>query len=84
MVLDTFDADQDLQIFKNTYDSEDTGQPKKFEIRRTDPNAPKELYFVHIEVPDMKNLPSQEKRQANKVAEFQLRERFYRRKSTTK
>ena len=57
MVLDTYDKDQDSFIFKNTYDDPTAGQPKKFKIKRTDPNAPEELYFVHIEVRDMENLP---------------------------
>ena len=69
MVLDTINLDQDLLIFKNTYDDESGGQPKQFKISRTDPNAPKELYFVHIEVQDMDNLPSQEQRNADKEAE---------------
>ena len=32
------------------------------QISRTDPNAPEELYFVHIEVKDMDSLPTQEER----------------------
>ena len=59
MVLDTYDKDQDLLIFKNTYDKKDSTrirflkkiglggteeQPKKFKIKRTHPNAPDELY----------------------------------------
>ena len=52
MVLDNFDSDRDLLIFKNTYDSAETGQPKKFEIQRSHPNAPEEFYFVHIEFRD--------------------------------
>ena len=63
MVLDIFDADNDMWIFKNTYDQE--GQPKQFQIGRTDPNAPEELFFVHIEVKNMANLPGQEEREAN-------------------
>ena len=55
MVLDTFDKENDKLIFKNTYDQE--GQPKKVEVGRTDPNAPEELYFVHIEMKN--NLPGQ-------------------------
>ena len=60
MVLDTYDQGRDMLIFKNT-----TGNDKKFEIKRSDQNAPKELFFVHIEVPDMANLPSQEEREPN-------------------
>ena len=59
MVLDTYDKENDMLIFKNTYDDPENGQPKKFKIARTDPNAPEELYFVHIEIKDMDNLPSQ-------------------------
>ena len=64
MVLDAMviDADNDMLIFKNTYDQQ--GQPKKVRIGRTHPNAPKELYFVHIDIKDMNNLPSQEERAA--------------------
>ena len=64
MVLDTYDESRDVLIFKNTYDDEPSGQPKKFEIERTHPNAPKEFYFVHIEVPDMDSLPSQAERES--------------------
>ena len=66
MILDTFDKNEDLLIFKNTYDDPANGQPKKFEILRTDQNAPEELYFVHIEIKDMDALPSQEEREAQK------------------
>ena len=45
MVLDTFDVYEDLFIFKNTHVVD--GQPKKFTIKRTDPNAPDEFFFVH-------------------------------------
>ena len=84
MVLDSFDSDRDLLIFKNTYDSAETGQPKKFEIQRCHPNAPQELYFVHIEIRDMDNLPSQEQRGMNKKAEFQKRKQTYRTEPTRK
>ena len=62
MVLDTYDQSRDVLIFKNTYDSPESGQPKKVEIERTHPNAPKELYFVHIEIRDMSklSLPTEE------------------------
>ena len=53
MVLDKFDRDNDMLIFKNTYNDPENGQTKKFEIARTDPKAPEELYFVHIEVKDI-------------------------------
>ena len=69
MVLDTYNQDQDLLIFKNTYNNPNDGQPKKFTINRTHPNAPEELYFVHIEIQDMDNLPSQEQREADKWVE---------------
>ena len=69
MVLDTYEPNQDMLIFKNTYNDESSGQPKQFKIKRTDPNAPEELFFVHIEVKDMDNLPSQEQREAEKKAE---------------
>ena len=64
MVLDIYDKDNDMLIFKNTYDDPENGQPKQFEIARTDPNAPEELFFVHIEIKDMDNLPGQEERTA--------------------
>ena len=50
MVLDTFESYEDLLIFKNTHNK--NGQLKRFTIQRTDPNAPQELYFVHIDVRD--------------------------------
>ena len=59
MVLDTYDQDRDVLIFKNTFDNPENGQPKKYEIARTDPNAPETFYFVHIEVRDMDSLPTQ-------------------------
>ena len=80
MVLDTYDLDQDLLIFKNTYDSTDGGQPKKFKIKRTHPNAPDELYFVHIEVRDMDNLPSQNQREKDVEAEKEEKSKLYRQK----
>ena len=77
MVLDTYDPDQDSFIFKNTYDDESGGQPKKFKIERTHPNAPEELYFVHIDIRDMDNLPSQKQRKANKEAEMRTKKQRY-------
>ena len=71
MVLDTYESDEDLFIFKNTYNDEAGGQPKQFKIKRTHSNAPEELYFVHIEVRDMDNLPSQEQREVDKEAELE-------------
>ena len=68
MVLDILDKDNDKLIFKNTYDQE--GQPKKVEVGRTHPNAPEELYFVHLEVKDIDNLPGQKKREKLKEAEY--------------
>ena len=56
MVLDVYDKDRDMLVFKNTFDSEKTGKPEKFEIERTDPNAPNEFYFVHIDIRDMREL----------------------------
>ena len=58
MVLDTYRPDEELFIFKNTYNDEINGQPKQFKIGRNDENAPEELFFVHIDVRDMDNLPS--------------------------
>ena len=62
MVLDTIDkitpynqsegyeiGDHKL-IFKNTYDNEDSGQPKKITINAKNSNAPDFLYYVHIDV----------------------------------
>ena len=62
-----------MLIFKNTYDDPNNGLNKKFEIGRTDPNAPAELYFVHIEVEDIDNLPSQKQREENKKQEVKTR-----------
>ena len=77
MVLDTYDPVQDMLIFKNTYDDESSGQPKKFKIERNHPNAPEELYFVHIEIRDVENLPSQEQREADKKEEMKKKKLFY-------
>ena len=57
MVLDKFDKENDLLIFKNTYDDPENGQQEQIKIGRTDPNAPEVLYFVHIDVEDIENLP---------------------------
>ena len=46
LVLDSYDLDEDMFIFKNTYNDESNGQPKLFNIERTQPNASEELYFV--------------------------------------
>ena len=82
MVLDTFDyktllfnpdKNKDMLIFKNTFDDPKNGQPKQFKISRTDPNAPEELYFVHIEVKDMNSLPYQDERKAIKEASIALK-----------
>ena len=62
MVLDTYDQRRDVLIFKNTYNDPDNGWPKKYKIARTHENAPTVFYFVHIEVRDMANLPTQEER----------------------
>ena len=76
MVLDTYDRDNDLLIFKNTYDDE-SGQTKKFTIQRTDSNAPEELFFVHIEIRDMDNLPLELQRKSDKKAEEKDKEVFF-------
>ena len=60
MVLDTYDQNKDVLIFKNTHNDQQNGQPKKLEISRTHPNAPQEFYFVHIEFQNLENPPSQE------------------------
>ena len=77
MVLDTYDEDQDLLVFKNTLDSKGTETPQKFKIARTDRDAPKELYFVHIDVPDIASLPSQEERNSNKSSAWRATIYFY-------
>ena len=58
MVLDIFDQERNLLVFKNTI-----GNDKKFKIKLTHPNAPEELFFVHIDVLDIDKIPSQEQRQ---------------------
>ena len=68
MVLDIYDED-DTWIFKNTYDQE--GQPKQVKVTRTSPNAPEELYFVHIRIKDMNSVPGQEKREALRKPEHE-------------
>ena len=75
MVLDKFDEDNDVLIFKNTYNDQENGHPKQFEIRRTDRKAPEELYFVHIDVKDMESLPTQKEREAKKKAEIEEKKR---------
>ena len=77
MVLDTYDKDRDLLIFKNTFDGPTAGRAKKFKIKRTHKKAPKELYFVHIEVRVMENLPSQRQRGADKKAESEKKVQQY-------
>ena len=37
-------------VFKNTYDNEDNGQPKKYTMNANDENAPDTFYYVHIDV----------------------------------
>ena len=71
MVLDTYDQKEDLLIFKNTY-NDPNGQSKQVVIARTNPNAPKELYFVHINVRDMESLPSQKERCKSTYQKFQF------------
>ena len=77
MVLDIYDNQRDVLIFKNTYDDPENNRQKKFEIQRTDPNAPTEFYFVHIEVENMASLPSQKERRANKIQEKRLRQKSH-------
>ena len=40
-------------------------------------NAPEELFFVHIEVRDMKNLPSKLQRYRDKGQEFEKKKQQY-------
>ena len=58
--IDIYDEQNDMLIFKNTYDDPENGLSKQIEIARTDPNAPEELYFVHIQIKDMDSLPDVE------------------------
>ena len=37
-------------VFKNTYDNEKNGQPKKYTVNANDENAPDTFYYVHIDV----------------------------------
>ena len=69
MVLDTYEQDEELFIFKNTYGDDN----KKITINLAD--APEEFFFVHIDIKDMDNLPSQEQRKANKKAEIELKKK---------
>ena len=62
MVLDTVqqvtmdNQSQDFEegdyklIFKNTYDDEENGQPKKFTMKANASSAPDVFYYVHIDV----------------------------------
>ena len=60
MVLDTvqkiteteqgYEAGDYKLIFKNTYDDEDNGKPKKFTINANHQQAPDVFYYVHIDV----------------------------------
>ena len=77
MVLDTYEPDEDMFIFKNTYNDESNGQPKQFKIERTDPNAPEELFFVHIDIRDMKKLPSQKRRTEDKYEKIRYKKLQY-------
>ena len=43
-------------IFKNTYDNEENGKPKKFTINANHPQAPDVFYYVHIDV-DLDQVP---------------------------
>ena len=81
MVLDTYRPEQELFIFKNTYNDEINGQPKRFEIGRNEDNAPEEFFFVHIDVRDMDKLPSQNQREANKEAEMKMKKKKFRAKN---
>ena len=71
MVLDTFDENRNTLIFKNTSNDASSGHPKKIEMCRDDPNAPRELYFVHIDIRDMSSLPNQELRKQMKFEEIE-------------
>ena len=73
MVLDTFDEEADMLIFKNTYDQD--GQSKQVKVSLHDPNTPEELYFVHLEIKDMDSLPSQAEREQNLEEPKQKRRR---------
>ena len=77
MVLDTYDKIRDVLVFKNTYDDPENGQPKKYEIARTHPNAPKKFYFVHIEIENMVNLPSEGERVKNKKEATKTRQKSH-------
>ena len=52
MVLDTINENDEL-IFKNTH-----GKNKKYTFPATDPAAPDEFYFIHIEPINNKTSPS--------------------------
>ena len=70
MVLDRYDEEMQTLIFKNTFDSPEDGptRQKRFEIVRTHDDAPDKLFFVHIDVPDIDNLPDQDERKDAKEA----------------
>ena len=76
MVLDTYDQNEDLLIFKNTYNDPANGQSKQVVIARINPNAPKELYFVHMDVRDMNSLPSQKERSISNQQELFWKDLF--------
>ena len=65
MLLESYVQLNDELLFKNTYTHVQKARTMPtILIRRTDPYAPEELYFVHIKVKDMENLPGLEEREA--------------------
>ena len=62
MVLDKYDKENEILIFKNTYNEPENDQVSQFKIFRTDQNAPEEFFFVHFEIEDMDSLQNVEPR----------------------
>ena len=66
-------------IFKNTYDDEENGKPKKYTINAKSARAPDVFFYVHIDVDldavprDNKNLLSSTRDTKRKIAKLKNR-----------
>ena len=55
-------------VFKNTYDNEDNGKPKRFTMNVSNQNTPDLFYYVHIDV-DLNQLKNVKKAKAEMSSE---------------
>ena len=72
-----YDVGDHKLIFKNTYDDEENGKPKKFTINARSAKAPDVFFYVHIDV-DLDAVPNYEEMQAeyaNKMKQLMTRTR---------